>query len=84
LAEENPTVAGGAPDIRRKMIATDKFHATVGDVLVCIFGSDLVIIVNLKPVLLPRSGLIDHVQKHEVAVRPIGEMYSVHCFFSFR
>ncbi len=53
LAEINPAIPRGSPDVGRQMIAADKLHAAVGDVLVRIFRSDLVVVVHIQAVLLP-------------------------------
>ncbi len=78
LAEVNPFVAHRTANVGRKMIAADEFDRAVGDVLVRILRSDLVVVIHVKAVLRPGTRVVHDVKKRQMAVRAIGKVYFVH------
>jgi hypothetical protein len=60
------------------MIAADKFDAAVGDVLMRILRRDFVVVVHIQAVFCPGAGIVDDMQKRQVAIRAIGKVNFVH------
>jgi hypothetical protein len=78
LSEVNPFIAGRPADVGREMIAADEFHRAVGNVLVRILGSDLVIVIHIQAMFCPGAGFMNYVQERQVAVGTIGKVYFIH------
>jgi hypothetical protein len=78
LAQVDPFVAGRAADVRREVIAADELDGAVGDVFVGIFGGDFVIVIDIQTMLGPGARFVHDMQERQMAIRTIGEVYSIH------
>jgi hypothetical protein len=78
LAEVDPVVATGAVGIGRDVVAADELDVTRGDLAVGIARRDLVVVLHVEPVLLPRSRFGDDVEEGKMGAGAIGEGDLVH------
>src|SRR3970282_3015505 len=60
------------------MVAADEFDGALGDVLVRIFRTNFVVVIDIQAVFGPRARIVDDVEKRKVAVRAIGKIDFVH------
>jgi hypothetical protein len=50
------------------MVSAHELDASVGDIFMRVVGADEIVVLDFEPVLLPRAGLRNHVQKRQVAI----------------
>ncbi len=60
------------------MVAADKLHATVGDIVVSILRTDEFVVVDLQSMLFPAAGLSYNMEKRQMSFRSVREIDLFH------